>query len=64
MEPYYEKSECAKCGSQSASTRHEHPTEYLPNKWGAERMQRRCKRCGYVWYEKPLDEQLNDENKQ
>lgn len=53
---YNTSAHCPKCDNTNIST------EYVGNKFGIRRV---CGRCGYWWYEEPLDEikkKQNDQN--
>lgn len=53
MQNYNEMNQCAKCGGM-ASVTYKADT-FTFTSVGEEYMERKCKICGYVWREKPLD---------
>ena len=52
MEIFNKNSKCKKCGCTVITIRFV-VFDYDFNGNGS--MERRCERCGYLWYEKPLD---------
>ena len=45
---YNVKNKCSKCGGFAA-------TKYVSYLYPSGRMERVCERCGWLWYEEPLD---------
>jgi len=63
--PYSETTACLKCGATGASTKWLcERNVYYDQAYGGsrvrvwnERLERVCQRCGYLWHEKPLNEE-------
>jgi hypothetical protein len=59
MKKYKVNSSCSKCGDDKASTKYGEFSFPHPTKPGFSlfkmRIERKCSRCGFVWYELPLD---------
>jgi ribosomal protein L37E len=51
MDKYSETSKCSKCGYDDVDVKYR---GFMENTHANE-MHRTCRRCGYVWYEEPLD---------
>ena len=54
MNRYAVNRPCEKCGAANASTEYIDQTNFMGQKW-PKLMSRICPRCGYAWYELPLD---------
>lgn len=64
MKPYNEKAKCIKCGFGMISSRHRAKGDRDYNQYHGwyddafyeqECIERKCERCLYIWYEKPLN---------
>lgn len=55
---YDDSRPCAKCGSTATATRFidGNVSHDLRTAQQAGKLKRWCERCGYVWYERPLDD--------
>ena len=56
MKPFNEKTPCIKCGATGATAAYEDLSNACERPVFP-KMRRTCKRCGYNWYELPLDAQ-------
>ena len=59
MERYNEKSKCCKCGNLYISINY---VGGVGTKF-VDCIRRNCQRCGYSWYEEPLDVEIIKDNK-
>jgi len=61
MERYDKESECVKCGESGATSkwRGARESSYLGIDRGGD-IERTCLNCGYIWYERPLDELISE----
>lgn len=56
MDRYATNRPCKKCGAANAKTEYQDAEKALTGREGKfPLMRRECKRCGYAWYELPLD---------
>jgi len=55
MKKFSRHTKCKKCGGLEASIR------YVDKGYRHGDIKRECRRCGYTWYERPLDAQSEEE---
>jgi predicted nucleic-acid-binding Zn-ribbon protein len=64
LKKYDEKSQCFKCGGYEVGTKYciaeNHYISSFNKVVNPERMERTCLRCGFAWYEAPLNLKNNE----
>ena len=62
MEKYNELNRCPKCwGIARSKYLYEEDIKKFESTPGVEYIQRSCNRCGFKWYESPLNDSSNDD---
>ena len=61
MNKFSASTDCVKCGYGLATAEYMEDIGTYEYPGGADLIQRECRRCGYTWYEKPLDAEKREE---